>query len=68
MLFTLVTAADEKAPLILPNWAFPLIAALAFLFLALVTWSYRDVANRHSDRTGSAAQGADDEHGGGGQH
>lgn len=68
MLLTLITAAHEKAPLFLPNWAFPLIAALAFLFMALVTWSYRDVANRHSDKTGPVAHGDGDEHDGGGQH
>lgn len=41
---------QESAPLILPAWAFPLIAALAFLFMAVVTWTYRDVANRHADK------------------
>jgi hypothetical protein len=28
------------------------IAFVVFLTLGFVTWSYRDVANRHSDRTG----------------
>jgi heme/copper-type cytochrome/quinol oxidase subunit 2 len=27
------------------------IAAAFFLVLAIVTWSYRDVANRHADKT-----------------
>ena len=46
---------EERAPLILPAWVFPLIAALAFLFFAIVTWTYRDVANRHSDKVPNAA-------------
>lgn len=31
----------------------PAIAFAAFLVLGVVTWSYRDVYNRHSDRTAS---------------
>jgi len=27
------------------------IAFAVFLFLGITTWSYRDVANRHSDKT-----------------
>lgn len=62
---------EELAPLILPIWAFPLIAALAFLFFAFVTWSYRDVSNRHADPAKGASR--DDEsavpgHGTGGAH
>ena len=41
---------EELAPLILPPIAFAGIAAAVFIVLALITWSYRDVANRHSDR------------------
>ena len=42
---------EELAPLIMPPAAFAGIAAAVFLVLALITWSYRDVANRHSDKT-----------------
>jgi heme/copper-type cytochrome/quinol oxidase subunit 2 len=28
------------------------IAFTVFLVLGIITWSYRDVANRHSDKTG----------------
>jgi hypothetical protein len=41
---------EELAPLIMPPAAFAGIAAAIFLVLALVSWSYRDVANRHSDK------------------
>ena len=41
---------EELAPLILPPFAFAGIAAAVFLILALITWSYRDVSNRHSDK------------------
>ncbi|MFC5501921.1 hypothetical protein ACFPJ4_06665 [Lysinimonas soli] len=58
-----VHAEQAPAPLIMPSWAFPAIAAGAFLVLALVSWSYRDVANRHSDKTGEAADHADAGHG-----
>lgn len=48
----LATLAAEEAPaqLIMPAWAFPLIFAILFLVLALISWSFRDVANRHADR------------------
>ena len=45
---------EELAPLIMPPLAFAGIAVGVFIVLALVTWSYRDVANRHSDKTPSA--------------
>ena len=34
----------------MPNWAFALTAFIVFLFLGFMTWSFRDVANRHSHR------------------
>lgn len=42
---------EELAPLIMPPAAFAGIAAAVFLVLALISWSFRDVANRHSDKT-----------------
>lgn len=57
MLFLAVAATEEHlAPLIMPNWAFPLVAFITFLTLAFVVWSFRDVANRHAGRVG-AGQG-----------
>ena len=57
----LVAAEEAPAPLLLPAWAFALIAAAIFVLLGFVTWSYRDVANRHSDKTSGA--GGHDDHG-----
>lgn len=59
-----ITLAAEAAPnqLIFPAWVFPLISAIVFIFLAFVLYSFRDVANRHSqktDRTGSTGHAAD---------
>ena len=53
LLATLVTETEELAPLILPVWAFPAIAVAVFVLLAFVTWSFRDVANRHT-KTGKS--------------
>lgn len=55
-------AEAAPAQLVLPAWAFPAIAAAVFVILAFVTWSYRDVANRHSDKT-AAADHSDAGHG-----
>jgi hypothetical protein len=65
LLSTLLLVSAEEAPaqLVLPNWAFPAIAAAVFLTLGLVTWSWRDVANRHSNKTGSASEHSDAGHG-----
>ena len=45
-----LAAEEPHAELFLPAWAFPLIVAIAFVVLAFVSWSFRDVANRHADR------------------
>jgi len=34
-----------------PAFVFGVIAMVIFIALALVTWSYRDVANRHSHKS-----------------
>jgi cbb3-type cytochrome oxidase subunit 3 len=59
---------ETKVPLILPPIAFGAIAFGIFLLFGVVTWTYRDVANRHANR--AAAQYHDDhEHGSAGpQH
>ncbi len=64
-LLTLIPAAlasEELHPLVMPIWAFPLIAAGAFLLMGLVSWSYRDVAHRHADHSGGSADGHQDAH------
>ena len=50
LLFAVLAAEEQAAPLIMPNWAFALTAFIVFLFLGFMTWSFRDVANRHSHR------------------
>lgn len=51
LLVTLVTETEEHAPLLMPPLAFAGIAFAVFVTLAFVTWSFRDVANRHSNKT-----------------
>lgn len=57
MLTTLASAIlaseEELAPLFAPAPVIGGIAALVFLMLGLVTFAYRDVANRHSQKTSS---------------
>jgi len=55
MTFALIAAAEEHAQqaLALPIWAFPTIAAVFFIVGAIITFTYRDVANRHSHKTGT---------------
>ncbi|WP_349897111.1 hypothetical protein [Parafrigoribacterium soli] len=50
-----VVAAATETQLVAPTWVFPIVAASAFIALGFITWSYRDVANRHSDRVRSGA-------------
>jgi hypothetical protein len=53
----------EHVALPLPLFVYPMVAAVLFLALGVVLWSYRDVANRHSAKADAyaAAHGA---HGG----
>ncbi|MBX3067804.1 MAG: hypothetical protein IT191_02290 [Microbacteriaceae bacterium] len=53
MLPLVLAAVEERAPLIMPNWAFPLTAFIVFTVLGVITWSFRDVANRHGGRAHS---------------
>ena len=51
LLHTLVTETHEElAPLLMPPIGFAGIAAAVFIGLGFVTWSFRDVANRHSHK------------------
>ncbi len=55
MLSAIVLAAKEApAILIFPNWVFPLIAVIVFASLGFVVWTYRDLSNRHSQKTGAS--------------
>jgi hypothetical protein len=47
---SVLTEHEELAPLIAPPIVFAGIAAAIFITLGFVTWSFRDVANRHSDK------------------
>lgn len=52
----------QLAPMIMdPIW-FAVVAAVVFVVLGLVVWSFRDVANRHSYKTGPVSHG-DSAHG-----
>lgn len=65
-LLTIVLAhAEAPAPLIFPIWVFPLIAAVFFIALAVIVFSYRDVANRHSDKIAARGDADHDAHGAG---
>jgi hypothetical protein len=63
-LTTIIIAAEERAPLIAPAEVIALAAAAVFLMMGLVTFAYRDVANRHSHKAKKSA-GHDSGHGAG---
>ncbi|PZE24027.1 MULTISPECIES: hypothetical protein [unclassified Curtobacterium] len=46
----LLLAAGEPTTAEVPRFIFPLGAAAVFTFLGFVTWSFRDVAYRHSHK------------------
>ena len=60
-LLALAAHEEELAPLLMPPLVFAGITAAIFITLALVSWSFRDVANRHSDKVRDAG----DHHGAG---
>jgi hypothetical protein len=55
-------AHEELAPLIMPPLAFAGIAAAFFVILAIVSWSWRDVAHRHNDKTSAASDSQSSHH------
>lgn len=59
---TVLAEAATHAELPFPAFVFGLIAAVIFIALGFVAWSYRDVSNRHAHKT-SGAQGHDSGHG-----
>jgi hypothetical protein len=50
-LATVLAHTEEVAPLIAPPIVIGAVAAVIFLVLLVVTWSFRDIAHRHSDKT-----------------
>jgi len=62
-LVTVLAEAEphELAPLLMPPIAFAGVAVAFFALLGFVTWSYRDVANRHANK----ASKGHDSHGAG---
>jgi hypothetical protein len=46
----LASEGAEQYPLVIPAVAFAAIAAGFFIFLGFVTYSYKNVANRHSQK------------------
>lgn len=58
MLATAVAATEELAPLFLPPLVFAGIAVAFFLLVGFMSWSFRDVANRHSNKTSNKSHGA----------
>jgi hypothetical protein len=55
-------AAEELAPLIMPPFAFAGIAVAFLVIAGLVSWSYRDVAHRHNDKTPSSSDSQSSHH------
>ena len=52
---TAVLTEVEHIALPLPLIAYPMVAAVLFLALAVVLWSFRDVSNRHSGKADAYA-------------
>lgn len=50
-------AEEALRPLFLPAWVFGLIAVVIFVILGFMTFSYRDVANRHAHKTDKSGAG-----------
>lgn len=52
---SLVTSVAADADIVnqlpFPSWVFGAIAASIFIVLLLMTWTFRDVANRHSHKS-----------------
>ena len=53
---------EELAPLLMSPFAFAGIAAAIFILLGFVSWSFRDVSNRHSDKVHDASSHQDSVH------
>ncbi|HEY8588348.1 MAG TPA: hypothetical protein VIL55_02235 [Naasia sp.] len=51
-LVAFLAASEQHVELPMPAFMYGLIFAIGFTVLALVMWSYRNVANRHSQVSG----------------
>ena len=49
----LAAAESEHVELFMPSYAFGIVALVVFAAMGIVMWSYRDVANRHNQVSGS---------------
>jgi hypothetical protein len=67
LLASILTETEAKAPLLLPPIGFALIAFAIFLTLGVITWTFRDVANRHAHKAATTHHD-DHEHGSAGHH
>ena len=54
--FLALEAEHELIDLVAPVWVFPIVAAVFFALITVVSWSYRDVAHRHIDRVHADTQ------------
>ena len=59
--------SETSVPLLMPPIGFALIAFGIFLLFGVVTWTYRDVANRHAHKAATTYHD-DHEHGSAGPH
>ncbi|WP_375400634.1 hypothetical protein [uncultured Amnibacterium sp.] len=57
---TFLLAAEEGNLLPVSSVIFPLVAAGFFALMGGVTWSYRDVAHRHANKTGGSQPSGSD--------
>lgn len=55
VLVSVLAAVDEPVSLPFDPLVFGIIAAIIFAALGFVTWSYRDVANRHPQKSAKYA-------------
>ena len=58
---------ETSVPLLMPPIGFALITFGIFLLFGVVTWTYRDVANRHAHKAATTYHD-DHEHGSAGPH
>ena len=49
--FNILAEAVASAEPQVPGWVMGAIAMAIFILLGVVTWSYRDVANRHDHKS-----------------
>jgi hypothetical protein len=47
---TLLAESEHAMDLAAPIWVFPGVATVVFIALGVVMFSFRDVANRHSEK------------------